>query len=162
MSRRGSQSAILLNFPSLHTQCAVFTDRGLPEFCRRCCHHWDRCAKDLFSPVSEMHISLRIGLAGRQGVSATTGAQVGFAKRLITKPRFVPTKPHGCPSELPFTWCLELGVSCNYCLAATAVLPLDPPLSTWEALLPRRRSSLQGPAGLCSSPTLMVTPPVDI
>lgn len=65
-------------------------------------------------------------------MSATTGAQVGFAKRLITKPGFVPTKPHGCPSELPFTWCLELGVSCNYCLAAAAaaatVLPLDPPL----------------------------------
>lgn len=81
--------------------------------------------KDLSSPVSEVHISVRISLAGRQGVRATTRAQVGFAKRLITKPGFVPRKPHGCPSELPFTWCLELGVSCNYCLT---VLPLDPSL----------------------------------
>lgn len=84
------------------------------------------CAKDLPSPVSEVHISLRIGLARREGVSATTGAQVGFAKRLITKPGFVPTKPHGCPSELPFT-CLGLGVSL-ITASPLPVLPLDPSL----------------------------------
>lgn len=126
MSQRGSQSAILLNLPSLHTPV-------------RCCHRppWAPrvlqvtlpslgCAKDLSPPVSEMPISLRIGLARRQGVSATTRAQAGFAKRLITKAGLVPTKPHGSPSEPSFTWCLELGVSCNYCLA---VLPAPGPFS---------------------------------
>lgn len=108
MSRRGSLSAILLNLPPytpsallLQTVGSLSSAGELPSL---------GCAKDLSSPVSEMHISLRIRLAGRQGVSATTGAQVGFAKHLITKPGFVPTKPHGCPSELLFT-CLELGVS---------------------------------------------------
>lgn len=77
-------------------------------------------------PVSEMPISLRIGLARRRGVSATTRARAGFAKRLITKAGLVPTKPHGSPREPPFTWCLELGISYNYCLA---VLPAPGPFS---------------------------------
>lgn len=41
------------------------------------------------------------GTAGRQGVRETAGTQVGFAKRLITRPGIVPTKPPGCPSQLP-------------------------------------------------------------
>lgn len=104
MSRRGSQCAILLNLPSPHTPAhcrlrppagslsstGVAVTTGLPQ--------------GPFLPPQpwrEMSVFWRIGLARRQGVSATTRTQVGFAKRLITKPGLVPTKPRGCPSELP-------------------------------------------------------------
>lgn len=66
--------------------------------------------------------------------------QLGCAKCLITRPAVVPTKPHGCPRQLPFPRCLEQGVSCNYCLT---ILPLDPSLQTGEASLPRNHTSLQ-------------------
>lgn len=45
--------------------------------------------------------SWRSGLARRKGVSETAGAQIGFAKRLITRPGIVPTKPHGILADFP-------------------------------------------------------------
>lgn len=44
--------------------------------------------------------SWRSGLARRQGVSETAGAQVVFAKRLINRPGIVPTS-HGVPAGFP-------------------------------------------------------------
>lgn len=60
----------------------------LPELSRRCHHHREARGPRL-SILRDG--SWRSGLARRKGVSETAGAQVGFAKRLITGSGMVPT-----------------------------------------------------------------------
>lgn len=122
---------------------------GAPEGMRR---HGE--AQDLPRPtIGDVSLGSRqSGLARRQGVRETAGAQVVFAKCLINRPGIVPTSRTVFSPASSFTWCLEQDVSCNYCLAS---LPLDPSLPTREVSLPRNHTSLLVPAALPSPPWLL-------
>lgn len=101
----GQQVALLpgLTCPEGDSQCAIqnFPSRHSPVHCHLQNHQQSSLSSQGDATIIETlrgpflpilgDGSWRSSLARRKGVSETAGAQVGFAKRLITRPGIVPT-----------------------------------------------------------------------
>lgn len=124
---------------------------GLPMPSRGCCHHWE-ASRTLFPHLGDSEL-LEDWLGQKTGCNSQC---TGWVCQI---PNYQARISANKSTQLPFIWCLEQGISCNYCLT---ILPLDPPFQTREASLPRNHTSLQGPARLCPSLALRTTTPTEI